>query len=233
MKSAFVTGANQGLGYSFVQYLLSKGWRVFGATRKLSSDLLVQENLTWVELELQDNDSISRAFADVQRHTAELSLLINNAGINKDSATDNHKELVSKLGELDRTRLLKMFDVNAIAPMLVLQRFLPLLTDDPTFVINISSCRASFHDAEGNTNGNYGYRASKIALNMLTACSLFDLPRNVRTFAVHPGDMHTAMNPDGQDSPDVQAEKIVSIMTDWNESYNGTFLNFDGTPYPL
>lgn len=233
MKSAFVTGANQGLGYAFVQDLLGKGWRVFGGTRKLPLDLPNHENLVWIQMDVSDNDSIAKAVAKIQEYISELNLLINNAGVNKDTGTNNHKELVTDLATLDRETLLRMFDINAIAPMLVLQKFLPLLTDDPSFVINISSCRGSFHDRELNTQGNYGYRASKVALNMLTTCSLFDLPKNVKTFAVHPGNLRSKMNPTGGDDPKVQADKIVSITTTWDETKNGMFLNFDGAPYPL
>lgn len=233
MKSAFITGANQGLGYGFVEYLLGEGWKVFGGVRRKTSSLPSAENLSWIEMELSDDESIARAVAQVREQTEIIDLLINNAGINKDTATDNHKEKASDLKDLERTVLQKMFDINSVAPLMVLQRFLPLLTANPAFVINISSDRASFHDEFENIYGNYGYRASKIALNMLTFCSLHDLPANIKTFAVHPGDVRSGMNPDGPDDPKVQAQKIVAIVEDWNDDWNGKFMRYDGSLYPL
>lgn len=233
MKSAFITGANQGLGYGFVEHLLEEGWRVFGGVRKKTPLLPSAENLSWIEIELSDDESIDRVIAEVRERVGAIDLLINNAGINKDTATDNHKEKASDLKDLERTVLQKMFDINSVAPLMVLQRFLPLLTANPAFVINISSDRASFHDEFENIYGNYGYRASKIALNMLTFCSLHDLPANIKTFAVHPGDVRSGMNPDGPDDPKVQAQKIVAIVEDWNDDWNGKFMRYDGSLYPL
>ena len=160
-------------------------------------------------------------------------MIVNNAGVNKDTATNNHKEYVCNLGSLKREDLLKMFDVNSISPLMILQKFPPLLTSDPSFVINISSCRASFHDEFDNSTGNYGYRASKIALNMLTFCSVKDLPSNVKTFAVHPGSVKTNMNQQGDQTPYEQAEKIISITKNWKEEFNGRFLRYNGVEYPL
>lgn len=233
MKSAFITGANQGLGYGFVEYLLEEGWRVFGGVRKKTSLLPSAENLSWIEIELSDDESIARAVAQVREQTEAIDLLINNAGINKDTATDNHKEKASDLRSLERTVLQRMFDINSIAPLMVLQKFSPLLTANPAFAINISSCRASFHDEFENIYGNYGYRASKIALNMFTFCSLHDLPKNIKTFAVHPGNVRSGMNPGGTGDPKVQAQKIVSITEAWNDDWNGKFMRYDGSLYPL
>jgi len=233
MKSAFITGANQGLGFGFVEELLQQGWQVFAGTQELQSTLLKRNNLTWILLELTDDSSIQRAAGQVSEHTSTLDLLVNNAGINKDTATDHHKERVSHLGDLERVSLRKMFDVNTIAPLMVLQYFLPLLTPDPSFVINVSSCRASFHDELENPYANYGYRASKIALNMFTFCSIRDVPKTVKTFAVHPGNIKTGMNPRGTDDPRIQAGRILAIPEKWNEEWNGRFMRYDGTVYPL
>jgi NAD(P)-dependent dehydrogenase (short-subunit alcohol dehydrogenase family) len=232
VKSAFITGANQGLGNGFIEHLLDQGWQVFGGVRK-KENLPQKANLVWVELELASDDSIANAVAEIKKKTNQIDLLINNAGINKDTATDNHKEKVGKLGHLERTMLQKMFDINAIAPMRVLQAFLPLLTAPSSFVINISSCRASFHDEFENSFANYGYRASKIALNMMTFVSTYDLPKNIQTFAVHPGNVRSGMNPSGSDDPKLQAEKIMTITKNWNNAWNGKFMRYDGTLYPL
>lgn len=233
MKSAFVTGGNQGLGYGFVQILLTQGYRVFGGTRQLSLDLPQHENLFWIEINLESDDSIEAAVRKVSEHTNSIDLLINNAGINKDTVASESKEKVGSLVSLDRHLLHKMFDINAIAPMLVLQKFLPMLANQDSFVINISSCRGSFHDELANKFANYGYRGSKIALNMFTFCSVLDLPKNIKIFAVHPGEVKTSMNPSGKNEPIVQAEKILSIKNKWNDEWNGKFMRYSGEEYPL
>lgn len=229
MQTTLITGAGQGLGKGFVDYLLAQNFLVFAGVRKPVQSQ--NKNLHVIELDVTDDRSIDKVFNLIKSQTDHLDFLINNAGVNKDTATNNHKELVCNLKDLDRNILLKMFDVNSISPMIVSQKFLPLMKNDPCFVINISSNRASYGD-NTNTSGNYGYRASKIALNMMTLASLFDLPKNVKTFAVHPGNVKSAMNPGGSQLPQDQAQKIIAITKNWKDELNGKFLKPDGTLYP-
>lgn len=233
MQTALVTGAREGLGLGFVSALSDSGWRVFGGVRAIDGVMPTLHRVEWIELDVTDDVSIIRAAALVRERAGTLDLLVNNAGVNKDTATGGHKELVTKLPELSREPMLRMFDVNALGPLFVAKQFVPLMPGDPSFIINVSSCRASHHDKEGNAHANYGYRASKAALNMLVRCSLFDLPRNVRTFAVHPGSVHTHMNPDGEHEPLDQARQILSIIDAWSDDKNGGFLDTDGSFYPL
>ena len=233
MKSAFVTGARQGLGKGFADHLLDEGFMVFAGVHTKTDDMVDTEKLHWIEIDVTDDHSIERASQQAANMTQQIDLLINSAGVNKDTATNNHKEIVSNLSELDRQTVLSMFDINSVSPMMVTQKFLKLLTGKPSFVINVSSCRASFHDKEGNDSGNYGYRASKVALNMFTLCSLHDLPSNVKTFTVHPGNVRSKMNPTANMDPKEQARKIVAITENWNNEHNGLFFNYDGTLYPL
>lgn len=236
MKTVFVTGANRGLGKGFTQYFLGIGYKVFAGVRDTNSvDLKLSKNPNFytIKINVSDDESIQSAYEEIKKQTTSLDYLINNAGLNKDSATNNKKELVCNLNNLDRMALLNMFNVNSISPLIITKYFLPLLSVKPSFVINISSARSSYNDENPNSNGNYGYRASKAALNMMTYCTLFDLPPNVKTFTVHPGSVRTDMNPNGIDEPMQQAEKIINITENWKDELNGKFLRFDGTVYPL
>lgn len=235
MKTAFVTGGGRGLGKGFAKYFLSEGFQVFIGVRNPNKvrDDLRNKNLVAIKMDVSDDGSIKSAFEEVRKKTDYIDYLINNAGLNKDSATNGKKELVCNLNVLDRKTLLKMFNVNSISPIMILKFFLPLLKSTPSFVVNISSARSSYKDEYVNKNGNYGYRASKAALNMMTFSSLFDLPKNVKTFAVHPGGVKTDMNPTGEHDPVEQAKKIIDITKSWKEEFNGKFLRFDGVFYPL
>lgn len=229
MKIAFVTGGNRGLGLGFVKFLLNAGYRVIVGVRKPQKN---KNDLFFVKLDVASDKSINQAFVQTSKITDHLDLFINNAGLNKDSATDQNPKLVSKLSELDRNYLLKMFNVNSISPLMLVKKFLPLLKNE-AFIINISSGRSSYQDEYPNTHGNYGYRSSKVALNMMTWCSVHDLPKNVKIFAVHPGGVKSDMNPTGEHDPIEQAKKIIDITKNWKEEFNGKFLRFDGGFYPL
>lgn len=233
MKFAFVTGANRGLGLGFVDYLSTHGYFVFAGVRRITPELVSSDRVEYVLCDVGNDKQLIDCEEKVRTKTDHLDLIINNAGINKDSATGGHKESVCTMGRLKRENLLSMFDINSISPILVTQEFLPLLTSNPSFIINISSDRASYHDEFENSSANYGYRASKAALNMFTFCSTTDLPVNIKTFAVHPGDVHTDMNPQGDHTPLEQAEKIMAITENWNDNYNGRFMRWSGEFYPL
>lgn len=233
MKYAFVTGGNRGIGRAFVDYLHDEGYSVFGGTRKITSSERNKERLVWIKIDLSSDSSISKAVEEIKNRTDKLDILVNNAGVNKDSATNNKKDLVCKLEKLDRKSLLTMFEINTVAPLLLTKELLPLLKKTDSFVINISSCRASYNDEYENSNGNYGYRASKTALNMMVHASTWDLPKNVKTFAVHPGGVKTDMNPGGKHDPYKQAKKMINITKNWKDKFNGRFMRFDGNFYPL
>lgn len=234
MKSAFITGANKGLGYGFVEYLLSQNILVFGGTRKITESLPQHENLIWVVCDVTDDNSIDSAIVQIKEKTDSLNYLINNTGLNKDTIPEGDKNLVSSLRHLDRTALLNMFNVNTVSPIIVTKKFLPFLQNaEESFVINISSARASFARGHSGSTPNYGYASSKIALNMMTYCSEMDLPEHVKTFAVHPGSIETDMNPDGKSKPLEKAEQIIAITSSWRQELNGKFLDNDGSLYPL
>lgn len=229
MKIALVTGANRGLGLGFAEVLALKGYVVYAGMRSTVGFKSLAENITPILLDVSDDNSIQKAAASIRSEGKSLDLIINNAGLNKDTATSGHKELVTQLSDLDRDALMRMFAVNTISPLMVMKYMAPLMTSQGS-IINISSQRASF--ADENSNANYGYRASKVALNMFTFCSLHDLPSNIQTFAVHPGNVKTDMNPRGELSPQESARSILHILDNWQPTMNGNFLNYDGIEYP-
>lgn len=233
MKYALVTGGGRGLGKGFVEYLSQNEYFVFAGVRNIKPEYENSETVQYIKLDVSDDDSIISALKEIQRKTSKLDLLINNAGINKDSVTGGHPELVCKVDQVKRDLLTEMFNVNTVSPLILIQKALPLLKDDPVFIINISSCRASFHDEFANTNPNYGYAASKIALNMFTFGLAKELPKNVKMFAVHPGSVKTDMNKEGDQTPQEQAEKIISITKNWKDEFNGKFMRWSGEEYPL
>lgn len=228
MKIALVTGANRGIGKALVEELEAKGYFVFAGMRNPSKSPFMSNHIAPVALDVLNDASIEAA-AKVIANEGSLNILINNAGTNADTTPGGKKEHLTVLSEVSREALLRMFDINTVGPLMVAKYFVPLMTDD-SFIINISSDRASFENE--NTNANYGYRASKVALNMFTQCLLFDLPKNVSTFAVHPGWVKTDLNPNGVISPTESAQKILHILDAWKPTMNGGYLDTDGSVFP-
>lgn len=233
MKTAFITGANRGLGKGFVEYLLSQGYQVFAGVRDNTSQLEFNKNLIVVKCDISNDEQIDNALNIIRLQTNHLDLIINNAGVNDETLTNNRKHLVSNINNLDRGLVLKMFDINSVSPIFVVKKFLKLLNNTNCFVINISSSRASYQDEYEDGYPNYGYSSSKYALNMMTYRLSKELPTNVQTFSVSAGDVKTDMNQSGEQLPYEQAKNIINITNNWNPKLNGRFLNWDGKQYPL
>ena len=88
-KIVFVTGANKGIGFGISKHLGLSGWDVIIGARNSQRATAAISNLKaagvnvlgWVNIELNDPDSISRAANEIAKKYPSLSLLVNNAGI--------------------------------------------------------------------------------------------------------------------------------------------------------
>jgi NAD(P)-dependent dehydrogenase (short-subunit alcohol dehydrogenase family) len=76
----------------------------------------------------------------VREQADGLELLINNAGVNSMSKDSVEPASHLQLGRLDPERMLAMFHINAIAPLMVVQCYFDLLKagQEPR-IVNISS----------------------------------------------------------------------------------------------
>jgi short-subunit dehydrogenase len=83
-RNAFVTGASTGLGRAFVEMLLADGVRVWGTSRdkgRLASLVSVHgERFGPVAMDLRDAPAALASFAEADRASGGIDLLVNNAG---------------------------------------------------------------------------------------------------------------------------------------------------------
>jgi NAD(P)-dependent dehydrogenase (short-subunit alcohol dehydrogenase family) len=117
---------------------------------------------------------------DAVRGHGRLDLIVNNASYLGPSP-------MPALAEFPLSELARVYEVDVLAPLALLQHVLPLLAVDAA-VLNISS------DAAVEAYAGWGgYGSAKAALDQLTAVLAVELPgRSV--YAVDPGDMRTEMH---------------------------------------
>jgi NAD(P)-dependent dehydrogenase (short-subunit alcohol dehydrogenase family) len=224
MPTVFITGANRGIGLEFAREYVAEGWRVHAACRNpaKASDLrAVKGDVTVHALDVAD-DTALEALAEKLKGEA-IDVLINNAGILDSDG----------FGRTDTETWMRAFRVNSIAPLHVLERFLPHLErGQKKTAVALTSKMGSI--ADNGSGGSYIYRSSKAALNAAMKSAAIDLKAKGITVAVfHPGWVKTDMGGrgaaiDAKTSVAGLRSKIASLKP----GDSGRFFNYDGKELP-
>jgi NAD(P)-dependent dehydrogenase (short-subunit alcohol dehydrogenase family) len=196
---ALITGGSRGLGRETARRLAELGWTVWLGSRdleageKAASELQDEHpdaDVRVVQLDVTDDESISRAARVVGDASRRLDVLVNNAGISGRHVSPQQTTPADFVG---------VYGVNVLGPVRVTNTFLPLLRRSaaPRLVM-VSSGMGSFA-VTGDPNRiesalvGLVYPSSKAALNMVTTMYSKALD-DVRVTAVDPGYTSTAFN---------------------------------------
>jgi NAD(P)-dependent dehydrogenase (short-subunit alcohol dehydrogenase family) len=218
--TAFITGANRGIGLQTAKKLAARGYRVIlGVRSESAGEEAVHEvghGSEFVVIDVADSESIARAAEEVGQRVEQLDVLINNAGIYPD-------EGVSIL-DSTREQLIETFQTNTFGPIVVAQAFVPLLKKSRRGrIINVSSGYGQL----GGLNADVpSYCLSKLALNGATIM-LAEKLRSARIAvnSVCPGWVRTDMGGAGATrSVEEGAAGIVWLAADAPQELTGKFV---------
>jgi len=207
-RTAFVTGANRGIGRAIVQALLERGAaKVYaGARRPESVQPLVDaygERVVPVELDVTDKQQVRGAAAAAP----DVDLLVNNAGILEQHFVPFGDEGWSAAGR-------KEFEVNTIGTMEVTQAFAPVLAaNGGGAVVNVVSMAGLV-----NFPMFLSYSASKAAQHSLTqGMRILLAGQGTSVYGAYPGPVDTDM---GAAIPfdKASAESVAEAVLDGLES---------------
>lgn len=219
-QTVLITGANRGIGLEYCRQLQARGERVIAVCRKTSPEL----EALGVRVEA-GIDLTSAAAVDglVQRLAGlPLDLVILNAGVLE----------ASRLDALDPDSLRRQFEVNALAPLLLTRALLDQL--QPGAKLALMSSRMGSID-DNSSGGSYGYRMSKVALNMAGRSLAIDLrPRGIAVAILHPGLVRTRMvnfNPQGI-SPEQAVQGLLARIDALTLDSSGRFWHANGEELP-
>jgi 3-oxoacyl-[acyl-carrier protein] reductase len=180
---ALVTGASRGLGADIARRLAADGYDVACAATSVASATPVAEEITSgtqrraipIELLVQDPESVERAVDETERALGTITLLVNNAGINRLGAV--HELSVEDFDHVIDVNLRGVF----ICSHFVSRRM--IASGSPGSIINIGSV-AAIDGFPGRT----GYASSKAAVHQLTRVMAIDLvAHRIRVNCVAPG----------------------------------------------
>jgi NAD(P)-dependent dehydrogenase (short-subunit alcohol dehydrogenase family) len=220
MATFLVTGANRGIGLEYCRQLKARGDDVVAVCRQASDELEGLGVRVEAGLELSD----SQAIDDLEQRLDGLPLdgVILNAGILQSMG----------LVDLDPDGIRRQFEVNALAPLLLARALVDQMPSGAKLVL-MTSRMGSIDD--NSSGGSYGYRMSKVALNMAGKSLAIDLePRGIAVAILHPGLVRTRMirfNPSGI-PPEQSVKGLLARIDGLTLATSGSFWHANGELLP-
>lgn len=218
MAPWLITGSNRGIGLELCRQLRARGEEVIAVCRQPSPELEALGLRIESGVELSDEASL----ADLTGRLAGVQLAgaILNAGILE----------ADSLEDLQAGSILRQFEVNALAPLLLARALLPHLPAGSKLAL-ITSRMGSLDD--NGSGGYYGYRMSKVALNMAGRSLAVDLqPRGIAVAILHPGMVATRMVGFSGIPPEQAARGLLERIDALSLATSGSFWHANGELLP-
>lgn len=212
MVRVFITGTNRGLGLEFVKQYLERGDQVIATCRKPDTAFELNklkeeypDDLSIFKLDVTNEDERKEAYHDIKKQFDFIDIFINNAGIATGGKSGSYI-----LGELHNEDMLKVFEVNSVAPVLLVETFLGLIKKGKNpKIINITSGLSSL--VRRTSVFRYSYSASKTALNMFSKLMAVQLrDEGIIVIPLHPGHVKTDLG--GYHAPLYPKESIEGMI---------------------
>ena len=196
-SAAMVTGANRGLGQVFARELVHRGAvKVYGAARH--PDGVTEPGVTPVALDITDAEGV----AQVAGQCADVSLLVNNAGVLKYSPFISAPSLDAARAEMETNYFGTLSMCRAFAPVLAANGGGAIVN-----MLSVTSFYTNLIDAS--------YGASKAAAWSLTNGIRLELhPQGTLVVGVHAGFIDTDMAAPAIDAPKDSPESVAEQTFD-------------------
>ena len=218
MFTVLVTGCNRGIGLELVRQLQQRGDAVIAVCREASAALQATGARIVDGIDVADGDSIQRLRDAIANEP--LDVLVNNAGILRRDA----------FGSLDYDDMLEQYRVNALGPLRVTEALAANLHEGSKVAI-VTSRVGSIED--NGSGGNWGYRASKTAVNMIGRNLMHELsPRGIAVALLHPGLVATDMTNKTGIPAEESAGGLIARIDELNMENTGTFWHAEGYVLP-
>ena len=224
--TVLITGANRGLGLEFVRQYAIDNYEVIACSRKINKKddlhkLQVKfKNISIYKLDVANFSSIDQFAKSLK---SPIDILINNAGVYPDSSIDH----------INYDTWLEAFKINTLVAFKMTKAFLPHLKKSHLKkVASLTSKMGSIDDNSGG--GEYLYRSSKTALNMVMKSLSIDLkPYDLALITLHPGWVRTDMGgPNGLIDADESVTGMKRQIDKLSIKTSGQFIAYDGKKIP-
>ena len=221
-----ITGANRGLGLEFVKQYALDNYEVIACTRNINKkdDLhRLQASFENISIHTLDVENFLSIDQFAKTLTKPIDILINNAGLYPNSSFDH----------INYEAWLNAFKINTLATFKMVKAFLPhLKKGELKKIASLTSKMGSIDDNSGG--GEYLYRSSKTALNMVMKSLSIDLkPHDMSLITLHPGWVRTDMGgPNGLIDVDESVTGMKRQIDKLSIKTTGQFIAYDGKKIP-
>jgi NAD(P)-dependent dehydrogenase (short-subunit alcohol dehydrogenase family) len=218
MPTTLITGTNKGIGLQLCAQLKARGDDVIAVCRNPSRELSELDVRIIDGIDVSKAESIDRLKSELAGQ--QLDVLVNNAGILKGDS----------FGSLDYEEMVEQYRVNTLGPLRVTEALVDNLKNGSKVAI-VSSRVGSIED--NSSGGNYGYRASKAAVNQIGTNLKHELmPRGIAVALLHPGLVATDMTGGHGISPAESARGLIKRIDALNIENSGGFWHAEGYELP-
>ena len=218
-RVALITGASSGIGEATALELLTRGFTVYGAARRVDRmAALASRGVHTIEMDVTDDASMTSGVERILREQDRIDVLVNNAGYGSYGALEDVP--------IDEAR--RQFEVNIFGLARLTQLVLPHMRSQHSGVIvNISSIGGKMYEPLGSW-----YHATKFALEGLSDSLRVELqPHGVHVVVIEPGTIRTewaaisrdsAMAMSGDTAYGRQARRLAKVYDQTDRSGVGS-----------
>lgn len=175
-KVVLITGGSSGIGKSIGEFLLEKGFVVYGTSR--NPERYSESKLNLLALDVSNTQTITKAVQIIIDKEGRLDVLVNNAGAG----------ITGPIEEIPDEEIKRNFETNFFGPINVIKEVLPQMRKQKSgLIINITSIAGYMGLPYRGV-----YSASKGALELITEAFRMEIKDfNIEMTNIAPGDFAT------------------------------------------
>lgn len=179
-KVILVTGGSSGIGKAIATILTMQGHAVYAGSRSVTDGKIQPLGVTFVKLDVTDEESIQRAVNQIIKNHNRLDVLINNAGLG----------MAGPLEDTSDNEARTIYNTNVFGVLNTCRICAPHLRSSRGMIINITSIGGVFGLPFRGI-----YCSSKFAVEGISEVLSMELkPHGVRVVLLEPGDVKTNIN---------------------------------------